>query len=904
MRRHLLLIVPAFVSLHCGHAPQTTPPEAPPPVVKQEWPEPQPPDLRLADTVRPTQYHLDLKLLSTEATYTGTVTIDVDVREPVRQVWLHGQDLEVGPARVETDAGALEARAVTASDGRLGLLLPQPLAPGKARLVIPFTGKVDRERSRGLYSVKENGLDYLYTFFEPVDARRAFPCFDEPGFKVPWKLSFTVKAGDVALANHPVESKETLPDGLERITFANSKPMPSYLVAFVVGPFDLVEAGTVGRNAAPLRFIVPRGRGGETRYAASVTPRIVQVLEDFFDQPYPYEKLDVAVVPRYWGTMEHPGIVALGQPLTLIRPEEETVDRRKWYVTIAGHELGHYWFGNVVTCHWWNDIWLNESLTSWLDRKTVGGFDPKWGFSQEAALSAIAGALDADALASTLPVRKPADTHDDVIGSFDNSTTYAKGSAIVGMFEAWLGEEKMREFLRAHVREHAWKTATADDFAATLAKTTSPEVARAFRSFTDQAGAPRVSAELKCAPGAAPRLRLSQERYVPAGSTASPRQTWSVPVCLRAGGKTGEARSCHLLSEPTAEVELGVKGCPSWVLLNAGGLGYYRSSYTPAQLAQVLAAPRGTLSTPERIALLADVEAGVRRGDLPLAAAMKLVPATAKDPDEAIVSRGARLLRLVNMEALTPAERAQLRAWAGTLYGPRARTYGWKTKPGDSDERKHQRDQYLSLATLLGEDPVLVREAGALARAWLADRKSVDPETLPLALSVAARHGDAALFDTLLAQARKTEDVNERNLLLGALAGFRDPTLVGQSLALVASGEFQMRDSRPLLASAFSMPETRRTAWAFYREHFDAFASRVRSDELGWLIQMTGALCDDRGRAELESFLGPRVGALEGAPRAYARALESVRLCVEADRLHHPGVQAFLRGLPRVGAAR
>ncbi|MCP3104633.1 M1 family metallopeptidase [Myxococcus sp. K15C18031901] len=899
MRWHLLLIVPAFVSLHCGHAPQTTPSEAPPPVAKQEWPEPLPPDLRLPDSVRPTQYTLDLKLLSTEPTYTGTVTIDVEVREPVRQVWLHGQDLEIGSARVETEARALEAKAVTASDGRLGLLLPEELAPGKARIVIPFTGKVDRERSRGIYSQEENGLNYLYTFFEPVDARRAFPCFDEPGFKVPWRLRFTVKAGDVALANHPVESKEALPDGLERVTFANSKPMPSYLVAFVVGPFDVVEAGTAGRNAAPLRFIVPRGRGGETRYAASVTGRIVQVLEDFFDQPYPYEKLDVAVVPRYWGTMEHPGIVALGQPLTLIRPEEETLDRRKWYVNIAGHELGHYWFGNVVTCRWWNDIWLNESLTSWLDRKTMGGFDPKWGYAQEAALNSIASALEADALASTLPVRKPADTHDDVIGSFDNSTTYAKGSAIVGMFEAWLGEEKMRDFLRAHVREHAWKTATADDFAATLAKSTTPEVARAFRSFIDQAGAPRISAELQCAPNAAPKLKLSQERYVPAGSTASAAQTWSVPVCVRAGGKQGEARTCQLLTAPTGELELGVKGCPSWVLLNAGGLGYYRTSYTQAQLAQVLAVPKGTLSTAERITLLADVEAGVRRGDLPLAVAMKLVPTTAKDPDEAIVARGARLLRLVNMEALTPAERAQLRAWAGTLYGPRARGYGWQPKPGDSDEVRQRRARYLTLATTLGEDPALVREAGTLARAWLADRKSVDPEAVPLVLHVAARNGDRALFDTLLTQARKAEDVNERNEFLGALAGFRDPALVGQTLALVASGEFEMRDSRPLLVSALLAPETRRAAWTFYREHFDAFAQKVRSDELGWLIQMTGSLCDDQGRQELESFLGPRVARLEGAPRAYVRALESVRLCVEADRLHHAGVQAFLRELPR-----
>ena len=173
--------------------------------------------------------------------------------------------------------------------------------------------------------MEEGGEPYLYTFFEPIDARRAFPCFDEPGFKVPWRLRFTVKQEHVALANPPVVSEEPLPGGLKRVTFAESRPMPSYLVAFVVGPFDLVDGGPIGRAHVPLHFIVPRGRGAETAYAASVTPRIITLLEDFFDQPYPYEKLDVAVVPRFWGTMEHPGIVALGQPLTLIRPGEETL---------------------------------------------------------------------------------------------------------------------------------------------------------------------------------------------------------------------------------------------------------------------------------------------------------------------------------------------------------------------------------------------------------------------------------------------------------------------------------------------------------------------------------------------------------------------------------------------------
>ncbi|MFY2559207.1 ERAP1-like C-terminal domain-containing protein, partial [Corallococcus terminator] len=428
-----------------------------------------------------------------------------------------------------------------------------------------------------------------------------------------------------------------------------------------------------------------------------------------------------------------------------------------------------------------------------------------------------------------------------------------------------------------------------------------PDVARSFRSFIDQPGAPRVSAEVQCDAGKPPKLKLSQERYVPAGSTASKDQTWSVPVCLRAGGGAEDVRVCQLLSERTGELELPLKKCPQWVLLNAGGMGYYRAGYSSQQLTQVLASTRKALTVPERLALLADVEASVRRGDLALGEALKLVPETAADSNRSIVMGGARLLYLVQEDHLTPAERSRFRAWVGQLYGARAKALGWQPAKDDSDELKQTRSLHLALATMTGHHPSLVREAQTLAARWLKKRDSVDPEAVPLVLSVAARNADRALYDTLLARARKAEDRNERSQMITVLASFRDPALVKENLNL-AMNEFDVRDSRPLFGGAFSEPETREVAWSFYREHFDALAKRVRSDELGWLIAMTGSLCDDKHRAELESFLGPRVDKLEGATRSYVRALESIRLCVEADRLHLKSLQSFLRRPPSVAS--
>jgi aminopeptidase N len=858
------------------------------------WPEPQPPALRLPDSVRPVRYALDLTLLPAEPTYSGTVTIDVDVREPVRQVWLHAQDLQVTQASVLLDGRTLEARAVTQSEGRLGLLLPETLGTGPARLSVSFTGRADRERSQGLYAVEEGGASYLYTFFEPIDARRAFPCFDEPGFKVPWRLRFTVKQEHVALANHPVVSEEPLPGGLKRVTFAESRPMPSYLVAFVVGPFELVDGGPVGRARVPLRFIVPHGRGAETAYAASVTPRLVTLLEDFFDQTYPYEKLDVAVVPRYWGTMEHPGIVALGQPLTLIRPGEETLQRRQSYVNIAIHELAHYWFGNVVTCRWWDDIWLNESLTTWLDHKMTDQFEPSWVYALDASANSASFALSTDSLTTSPSVRKPITTNDDIIGSFDNGTTYSKGASLLRMLEGWLGEERVRDMLRTHVRKHAWGVATSDDFLATLEASAGPEAARVFRGFIDQPGVPRVSAELQCEAGAPPRLKLSQQRFLPAGSTGSTAQTWDVPVCVRAGQGKVSARACTLLTGATGELELPTQGCPSWLLLNAGGSGYYRGGYSREQLSGLLSTPPGTLTTAERLAFLGDVSAAVERGDVPLGEALKLVPATASDSHRLILQAGAQLLFSVRAERLPEAERPRYRAWLRELYGPRARALGWTPRPGEGDDVKKLRSMLLGLAAIGGQDPVLSQEAGRLARAWLADRESVSPEVAWSALRVAARDGDRTLFDTVLAQARASQDRNERTRLLASLGAFRDPTLKKEALALVLGDAFDVRDTQALFGTAF-FSESRDLAWDFYQRNFDTLAGKLRSDELGGLIGMVGNLCDEQQRAEAEALLTPRVANIEGGPRALARALESIRLCVESERRHQPSVVEFLR---------
>ena len=587
---------------------------------------------------RPRRYDLELWLNPRTPTFHGTIGIDLDVLQPTTLLWLNATDLGVDDAKLETPAGAQVARVVPGGSDFVGFVFDREVPPGKARLTIAYHGAVDEERSRAIYAAREgDGEPYIYTFFEPIDARRAFPCFDEPSYKVPWKLSLHVPKGDVALANAPVVAEHDEP-GAKLVEMAESKPLPSYLVAFVVGPFDVLEASTAGHSGTPLRFIVPKGRGAETAYAAGITPKIIGALEDYFGMPYPYGKLDVAVVPRFWGTMEHPGIVALGQPLTLIRPSELGVEREQLYTDIAAHELAHYWFGDYVTTAWWDDTWLNEALGEWMNAKVTETLEPGWRFDLE-RLDRTAYGMRGDALTTAKNIRQPVESKDDIQSSFDAAITYEKGQAVLSMFEAWMTPPRFQHAIRAYMASHAWKNATAEDFFAAL-DAEQPGAGDAMKTFVEQPGFPSITLEAKCS-GANVALDVHQRRYRPLGAEVQ-AEAWKIPVCVRypkerAAGGTG--RACTLLSTETATIPLETRTCPAWILGNADGAGYYEVAYTPAQLRGALSRS-ASATTVERLAALRDAAALVASGDLPLADALALAKDTAESRERQVVQRG------------------------------------------------------------------------------------------------------------------------------------------------------------------------------------------------------------------------------------------------------------------------
>jgi cytosol alanyl aminopeptidase len=888
-----------------AHGPPlgTPPPEAAP--ASGRAPAPAPPALRLPDQARPTSYDVDLTLDPARQDFSGRISIALELRRPADHLWLNAHEIAVDAAWLSLGRERLPAWASPAGKDYLLVRFPTAVGPGPARLTIDYRGKARRHDGDGIYQVEEAGAHYLYTQFEATDARQAFPCFDEPSYKVPWRLSIRTRAGQVALANTPpveeIDGQRTGQPGWKTVRFAETRPLPSYLLAFAVGPFEFVDAGK-SRSGVPLRIVVPRGRAGEVAYPVEVTGTVLARLEDWFGTSYPFSKLDSIAVPVFnAGAMENPGLITYQQSILVTKPGESTRDGQRRYAEIAAHELAHQWFGNLVTMQFWDDIWLNEAFATWMADKISTRWKPEWGGEVD-RVSSRSRVMGQDSLGSARMIRQPIETAGDIANVFDG-ITYNKGAAVLRMFERWIGEDTFRAGVRAYLARHAWSNAAYPDFVAAISAAAGKDVRPAFDSFVTQTGVPLVSFDLDCAAGRPPVLRLGQRRYRPLGSNLPADRLWQIPVCVRYGsGMRSEGRACTLLTQAQAELPLpDSKTCPEWVQPNEEAYGYYRTLPQGKLLDRLLVRSATVLSLPERIGLLGDTNALVSSGDLGPESALALVERLARDPSHRVVEASLGIVKRVD-DMVPAALRPRYERFIQQYYGERARQLGWRSRPGESDDIKELRPDLLGLVAQEGNDRALATEARTLVERWLQDRSAIEPELVSTALVVAAYHGDAALFDKVYAAARATRagakggERQERSRLLSTLAAFRDPALVDRALAIGLSGEFEPREAMVLLQAPFRQAETRARGHSFWKTHYDQIAGRLPEGMRAGPVRSLVSLCDEQYRPDIESFYRPRLSRLAGGPRVINQTLEQLTLCAQARKAQSPGVAAFFSG--------
>jgi alanyl aminopeptidase len=701
-----LPLVAAFALVACSAAP--LPPAGPAPIAQpQPMAQPHLPagpvppardDGRLPALARLRRYDIELILDPAQPTFAGIVSFDLDLPEPTAHIVLHARDLTVTEAHVERANTVFPATtAVRLAHGareapeELVVSLPDALPAGEARLVIRYQGRFNPELT-GLYRVQVDGRWYAFSDFEPTDARRAFPCFDEPSFKVPVRVRLTVPQDVGAFANMPEASHADDPGAHTRaVLFDETPPLPSYLVAFAVGPFDVLEGPAA---PVPVRVLAPRGRAALGAYAARVAGEHLGILARYFDRPYPFPKLDLVAVPDFQsGAMENPGLITFRDTALLLDEARASARTRYYTASIVAHELAHQWFGNLVTMAWWDDLWLNEGFATWMGTRVMDAWQPALGARIE-AIDSAAHARHADALPTAHAVRQRVTSTGDAMASFD-AITYDKGAAVIGMIESWVGATPFREGIRAYLRDHAGGNATAADLLGALSASSGRDVTPVAESFLDQVGVPLVRAALDCAPGHPPRVTLTQSRFrYRAGEADATR--WRIPVCVRFDATPQPRTQCTVLADERATVDLEAARCPRWIDPNAGSAGYYVSASGAANTRALLRTP-GALGTASQLDLLSSLEAQVIAGTMPITTWLDALAHLAQDPDAHLYERVANSMFTLRRWVVDDQNRAGFQRWAGRVLGPLARALGWRTqraarraqRDGDAHRRLH-----------------------------------------------------------------------------------------------------------------------------------------------------------------------------------------------------------------------
>ncbi len=860
----------------------------------------QPPKLRLSEVqnVQPKSYDADLTLDPAKTTFSGTITIRMEFPQPLQTLWLNQAKLHIDSAELEAGGKKLAAKTVPGGDDFVGLHFDSAIPAGAAAVTLHYTGIVEEKSPTGIFRQQDGGNWYIFTQFEAIDARSAFPCFDEPAYKTPWKLTLRVPSGASAVSNTPADS-EKVAGGTKTIVFLQTKPLPSYLVAFSVGPFEYVNAGTVGKAKIPVRIVVPKGRAAEAKYAAEVTAPILSRLEDYFGIPFPYEKSDQVAVPDFPGAMENPGMVTYSQSMILADPKMDGINRQRTYATVAAHELAHQWFGDLVTTQWWDDIWLNEAFATWMERKLIAEWKPEWQ-TRVGDVRAKLGAAGEDSLMTARKIRQEIVAKDDIGNAFDG-ITYEKGASVIGMFEAWMGAEEFRKGVRGYLQHYAFKATTAGDFLDSLSSSSGRNVTKAFSTFLNQAGVPVLSVKLQCSGGKA-ALEIGQKRFVPTGSKANVNQTWSIPVCARFGQGKASAEQCFLLTQPRETVELrDAKGCPGWVQANAGAGGYYRVDYD-APLLRALNAPEIATSLPavERVDLIGNAQALADGGQLSAADALAMVETFHNDPERTVVQSAISLALEPSTHLTPPALMPNYQRFLQKNFGARAHELGWTGRPGESDDTRLLRGALLKPVATWGGDQQLANEALALTEKWLAgDRAAIEPNMLAAVLGTAGFVGDKALFDRFFAEIGKTEDKQIRGALLAGMGNTRSPEAIEAGMRAFLDGKVPQVEGLRLMFGGQGEEATRKIAFHFVEKNWDEMLAKMPSGgafDLGSFLPRVGAgFCDAASRDELKAFFVPRLDKLLGAPRALDQVVEGIDLCAAGRAAQGPSVEAFLR---------
>jgi puromycin-sensitive aminopeptidase len=846
-------------------------------------------DYRLPTTVVPSRYDIRLEPDLDAATFSGQETVAISVAEPVSEIVVNAAELAIQSVSVEDAAGAVVQGSVVL-DGeaeRARFLFPASIAPGEWRLHLSFTGALN-DRLHGFYrsTYKDaSGVSHTMaaTQFESTDARRGFPCWDEPACKAVFAVTLVVPQRLAAVSNTAVVSETPAGEGKKSIRFADSIRMSTYLLAFVVGELEATEPVMVG--STPLRVWCVPGKKHLTRFALEIGAFSLEFFETYYGLPYPGDKLDLLAIPDFAaGAMENLGAVTFRETALLVDEMAASHAERERVADVVAHEIAHMWFGDLVTMVWWNGIWLNEAFATFMELLAVDAWKPAWrrwvtfGVSRGAAMAV-------DGLHNTRPIEFEVRAPRDCEAMFD-LLTYEKGGSVLRMLEQHLGADVFRDGVRLYLERHRFGNAETTDLWKALGDAARQPIPEVMDGWIFHPGYPLVTVEPHES-----GVRLSQQRF--SYLDGAPNGHWSIPVVVRAAVKRGVVEK-HVLLDG-AELTVPLPAAADWIVVNAGGHGFYRTRYAPALLKKLLGA-LGRAAPIERFNLVNDSFALTQSGAMSATDYLDLTARFVGEMDRnvwtVLIGSFAYVNRVIAAEA-----RPGLEALIRHRVGPAVERLGWEPQPEETELERQLRGDLLRTLGILGNDAPTQERARALYERHRAGEAPLDPDMLPALIAIAAWTGGEAEYGRFRDRFREARTPQEEQRYLYALAGFRQPDLLSQTLASTINGEVRSQDAPFLLRALLGSVSGRGLAWEFVKANWETMARQYPGSAYRRMWEGISSLVSPEWERDVREFFESRRIVLGG--KTLEQYLEQLQVGRRFQERESGALTAYLARIKR-----
>ncbi len=792
---------------------------------------------RLPRTAIPSKYEISLTPDLTKFTFAGEETIHLDIKQPVKEITLNAIEINIQKATVISTSGKEQTGKISLDEKleRATFSFDEAIPKGQAKLSIEFTGILN-DKLHGFYrstykDEKGNEKVLATTQFEAADARRAFPCFDEPDFKAIFAVTLIVDEKLTAISNGAVKSENKLANGKKAVAFADTVIMSTYLVAFIVGEF--IGTKEVMAGNVPIRVWAVPGKERLSIFALDIAQFSVNYFANYYGIPYPGTKMDLIAIPDFaFGAMENLGAITFRETALLVDEKTASHAEMERIADVVAHEIAHMWFGDLVTMKWWNGIWLNEAFATFAEMRAVDAWKPNWKRWDSFGVSR-SSAFGVDGLKSTRPIEFPVLSPQDANGMFD-VLTYEKGASVLRMLEQYLGAEVFQKGVSLYLNKHQFDNAETTDLWDGIEESCKQPVRQIMDSWIFQQGFPVITASVD---ESGKKLKLSQERFFYL-KEAGNKQLFQVPVMLRAQTDKGAFNKKFILSEKETEIEL--PGKIEWVVINEGGHGFYRVAYSDQLMSALTSNLKADspirLAPIERFNLVNDTWALTVAGHIPVKQYLKMINMFKDENDKNVWAVIIGSLGYLN-RTIADSDRPKLETFSRQLLSTIVGKLGFQPKSGEDELTKQLRGMAIGAQGTLGNDKDIQKQAGEWYAKYQKDKQAVDPNVVPALVSILAFAGDEARYEEFFNEFKNAKTPQDEQRYLFALVTFQNKDLLVKTLQKTLGNDIKSQNAPYLVQSALGNVAGRGAAWDFVKSNWKDILKRFPDNAIPRMVE-------------------------------------------------------------------